>query len=279
MRSQQKSNTVRKRGHLSKKTLNTSKFGGKGARKKGLTEEDVLDMKMLNTFVNNTDDFFSYDPSNLQNNSDVDEERPKKSKNTEDDFMGERSKKLDSNKEDEYYLCNKVIKNLQNSIKSSKSEFSAKESTKYRTGLLYALEEFYKPEKQESDNDMEVDQDETKTAIKVDDSQDDSSKKDINTETLKVRALFSSRIVKSHVMQCEILGGLGTFGEKLKGTKIIVLFPIDFDKSIYKTDAKYHLIDPVPLSEKLAQSQLKNLFCCRKIILGEIKQEVEDKDN
>jgi hypothetical protein len=270
-------NRVRTQGHLAKVSQYASTGNrSRGTRKKWLTDKEVNDMKMLNIFVKESDDFFNYDPANLDPSSDVDEEGGNKKKKTiEDQFMGSSNslKPINVNEEiDTNKILSHTCKQLDKMIKNNRAKEEDKDLVRLRKGLFLTLDEYYlAPLKAESDSDMDLDK-----------SDDIKGKRKIipagiipgnGENSLRVKAIkFIFDWGVSSVL-AEIVDGMREYGAKLKGTQVKILLPPDFNSSIAKENNLFEIMSPMPISEKLARSQIQNVMIWREARLSMIKEE------
>ena len=96
-------NPHRSHGHLAQTSSYSSGAQTHAPRKKALTEKEINEMKILNTFVKTNDDFFDFDPNDLGQKSDVDEDdvKEKRVKTGEKDFMEFTKRQKPSGKSNE----------------------------------------------------------------------------------------------------------------------------------------------------------------------------------
>ena len=251
-------------------------------------------MKLLNTFVKNDDDFFAYDPGNLDPQSDVDEDQQnKRIKTAEDDFMGvSKSKKQNKSEDDHMKILNKVCGDVHNILKTAKIGDDEGESVKTRRRLLYSLEEYFNSA-QQADSDAEMEAEEGSEESTKKDAKDKGTK--LNNERLidleakdKFKKKEDSLLVKAlnFVFECgvnsmvgDIIEGMKEYGAKLKGQKMRILLPPDFNVKLAKKGNLYEIMSPMPLSEKLPRSQIDNLLLCREARLSMVKEEEEEDSN
>ena len=222
-------------------------------------------------------------------NSDVDEyDQPdKRSKTGEDDFMEtSRSKRVVNVADSSQYpkILANVISNINSAINGKQWRDSTGITTKLRRRFKQSLEDFFKKPK-ENNSDMEVDNsDDAKSNsddeknIKVENQRTidwDSTKEIVKRgeNSLQVRAInfiFDSGV---NSLIGEIIQGMREYGACLKGQKVRIILPPDHCLSITKNGNLYEIMNPMPISEKLTKSQVKNVILCREIRLSMIKEE------